>query len=209
MPCHTSNSQAVLRGAADVEIDKKPWDLEKMVQEALSRPLGCHKAVHALRQMDDEDGPIRKAIEKVLGDSWLPEKLSTLWKVTYDFASTEELEDRSRRQRQILIHITSGMHDLYDLILYDILNCPQCYKFCLGKEKPDQVFFCLAAKAEQADRRDHVLFRGSPQMLFRLAADNKEWLQTCHDKLPVTLPPQEIGAFSIADIDLNELMGLN
>jgi hypothetical protein len=109
--------------------------------------------------------------------------------------------------------IMLGKHELYDLILYDILNCSQCYEFCFGEEKPDQVFFCLAAKAEKTDQRDHVLFRGPLQMLFRMAACDEGWLRSCHDQFPdVTLPSatqQVFGAtFGIADIDLANLMGL-
>ncbi|KAJ5642763.1 hypothetical protein N7490_006763 [Penicillium lividum] len=184
MPSFSSASQTLPENAALGEVREPSEDLVMAIKDAIRHPLGSHTAVHLLQEKVKEDFRLRMRVRSLLGNTWLPEKLSTLWNVTYDSASKEEIEARLLRQKEILYDIGVGKRDLYELIPYEILNCPKCYEFCFGTEKPDDFFFCIAAKAEKPEERNHVLFRCPPQLLLRMSLGSEEWLKICRENFP-------------------------
>lgn len=184
MPFLPNALQNLPENAALGEVRESSEDLIIAIKDAIRHPLGSHTAVHLLQEKAKEDHCLQMRVRSLLGNTWLPEKLSTLWNVTYDTASNEEIEARLLHQKKILCDIVLGKRYLYELIPYGILNCLKCYEFCFGTEKPDDFFFCIAAKAEKPEERNHVLFRCPPQLLLRISQGSKKWLKTCRENFP-------------------------
>ena len=158
------------------------------IKNAIRHPLGEHKAIHSIQENTKDSPHLQTRVRSLLGNTSLPKKLSTLWNVTYDDASETEIKARLLCQTDILHDISVGNRYLYELIPYEFPNCRECYEYFFRTEKPDGFFFCIAAKAEKPDERNHVLFHCPPQQLLRISLGSDEWLKICRQHFPDLTP---------------------